>query len=102
MIRKFIAIAALCLASTTVFATVAMAAPAPDICVLDLSQPVTLDHAIVNADMSCAVLVEASIMPAGTMPSGDEDEAAGPLKLMLAHANPSGSRLHFDPGRAII
>lgn len=99
MIRKFIAIAALCLASTMAFATVTMADPAPNICVLDLSQPVTIDHAIAAPDLTCAVLVEASIT-AGTSPGGDEDEAAGPLKLlMLATADPLAPRLHFDPGR---
>lgn len=99
MIRKLIAIAALCLASTMVFSTVAMAGPAPDICVLDLSQPVTIDHALVTADLSCAIMADVSINGAGTSTGGDEDEAAGPLKLMLATIDPSGPRPHFDPGR---
>lgn len=50
-IRKLIFAAALCL-GTIAFAPVAMADPVPDICVLDLSQPVTIDNALDTATMT--------------------------------------------------
>lgn len=102
MIRKFIAIAALCLASTMVFSTVAMAQPAPDICALDLSQPVTIDHALQTADMSCAMI--ADVATAVSIGPGDgEDVAAGPCSI-LAHATitTTGHRQHEDPGRCSV
>jgi hypothetical protein len=84
------------------FAPVAMAGPAPDICVLDLSQPVTIDLAIDTAGMTCSVLgVEvASAVP--IMPS-DERGPAG-LCMTKTHATAfdfADHRQHEDPGRCM-
>lgn len=98
-IRAFVGAALLALCSLA-FAPVAMADPAPDICVLDLSQPVTIDHAINTADMTCAALVVAEVAYALPIAGGDEDEAAGlPTKLISATFDFAGYRQHVDPGR---
>jgi hypothetical protein len=102
-IRAFLGAAVLGLAMLA-FAPIASADPAPDICVLDLSQPVDLDHAVGFADMSCAVLATADVASAVPIAPGDEDEAAGPVCSTLAHATftPRGYRMHVDPGRCLV
>ena len=83
------------------FAPVAMAGPAPDICVLDLSQPSAADHAIGISDVTCTVLgVDVAAVP--SLP-GDEDEAAVNC-ITEAHATAfdfAGHRQHEDPGRCL-
>ena len=102
MIRKFIAIAALCLASTMAFATVAMADPAPDICVLDLSQPATLDLAINTAGMTCATLAAVEVADAVPIMPDGEDAVAGQCKLQtMPTLDFSSHRQHEDPGRCL-
>lgn len=97
-IRAFVGAAMLCLA-TLAFAPVAMADPAPNICVLDLSQPATIDHIVGTTEMVCDVLA-VDVAAAVPIAGGDEDEAAGPC-TPLAHATltSTGHRQHEDPGR---
>lgn len=100
MIRKFIAIAALCLASSMAFATVAMADPAPDICVLDLSQPVALEHALDTADATCKLFSAVDVAEVVPIAAAGADLA--PCSKLIVTANivdPAGHRQHFDPGR---
>ena len=82
-ITAFIGAAALGLCML-VFAPVAMADPAPNICVIELSQPVALDHAVKTAEMTCAVLAIDVAAAVPIMP-GDEDEDAGTC-MVKAHA----------------
>lgn len=80
-----------------------MADPAPDICVLDLSQPVTLDHAINTADATCKPLAGVDVAAAVPILPGDEDEAAGPcLVKPLAALDFASHRQHEDPGRCLV
>ncbi|QDZ10536.1 hypothetical protein [Devosia ginsengisoli] len=84
------------------FTPVAMADPAPNICALDLSQTVTVDHAIGTSDATCAVLaVDVAAVP---LMLGDEDEAAGTCmtKSHAAVLDFAGHRQHEDPGRCVI
>lgn len=86
------------------FAPVAMADPAPDICVLDLSQPVTIEHAINTADASCVALVAVDVAYAVPIPAGaDADDLAA--SMITVHAELldfAGHRQHEDPGRGLI
>ena len=100
-IRSFIGAALLGLAMMA-FAPVAMADPAPDICVLDLSPPVTVEFALETAAGTCAVLAVdvASAVPIG--PDDDDYEVMGLcLAKPLASVAISGHRLHEDPGRCL-
>lgn len=100
-IRSFIGAALLGLAMMA-FAPVAMADPAPDICVLDLSKSVTLDHTINTTGPACAVLAidVASAVTIG--PDDDDYEAAGlcSAKPLVTFAITS-HRQHEDPGRCL-
>lgn len=101
MIRKFIAIAALGMAMA--FAGAVVAAPLPtdhDICVLDLAQPVTIDHAITTADLTCRALLTTDVADV-VIPILGDDKAPLAACTAVAHATTSltGTRLHFDPGR---
>jgi len=84
------------------FAPIAMADPAPNICVLDLSQPATLDLAINAADITCAATAAVDVAYAVPIMPGD-DEAAG-LSMITANAELfdfAGHRQHEDPGRCL-
>lgn len=85
------------------FAPVAMAGPLPDICVLDPSQPITLDQAIDTAGKTCAVMSAVNV--AAAVPIGpDDDEVAGTCTTK-AHAtvlDVAGHRQHEDPGRCAV
>lgn len=100
-IRSFIGAALLCLGMMA-FAPVAMADPAPDICMLDIAP--AADHAY-DAGLAapvCSVDVLAVQITAALSLGGDEDEAAGPCAT--AQSKPldfAASRLHFDPGRCL-
>lgn len=99
-IRSFIGAALLGLAMMA-FSPVAMADPAPDICALDLHPPVTVQHAIETADITCSVLaVEvAAVVPIA--PDG-EDEPATVCSLSLPASTAFADyRLHVDPGRCL-
>lgn len=101
-ITAFIGAAVLGL-SMLAFAPVAMADPAPNICVLDLSQPVALDHAVKTAEMTCSGLA-VDVAAAVPIVPGDEDEAAGTC-MIKAHAtvlDVAGHRQHEDPGRCSV
>jgi len=101
-IRAFVGAAVLGLAMLA-FAPIASADPAPDICVLDLSQPVTLDHALATADMTCAALQAVEVASAVAITPCDEDEAAGPCSnLALSRLDFAGHRQHEDPGRCLV
>jgi len=100
-IRKLIFAAALCL-GTMAFAPLAMADPALDFCVLDLSQPVTLDLTIDTADATCALFSAVEVAEAvPIMGAGGTGNAAPCSKLFVTAStvDPAGHRQHFDPGR---
>ena len=83
------------------FAPVAMASPAPDICVLDLSQPVSIDLAISTAGMTCAVV---GVEVASALPIRPGDDGPADLCMTKAHATAfdfAGYRHHEDPGRCL-
>ena len=84
------------------FAPMAIADPAPDICVLDVSEPITLDHAINTADLTCAALAAVSVAEAAVVVPDDAERSAD-LCTSSAHATsaPIGYRLHVDPGRCL-
>jgi hypothetical protein len=99
-IRSFIGAALLGLAMMA-FAPVAMADPAPDICALDLSTPVTVEFALETAASPCAVLAVEVASAVPIVPDG-EDEPAALCKLTSpAHLDFAGYRLHVDPGRCL-
>jgi hypothetical protein len=101
-IRAFLGAAVLGLAMLA-FAPIASADPAPDICVLDLSQPVTIDHALDTADMTCAALAAVEVASAVPIGPGDDDEAAGPCSILTPTAfDLAGHRQHEDPGRCLV
>ena len=82
------------------FAPVAMADPAPDICVLNLSQPVTVDHAVGIADAACAIRVAtevASVVPIS--PDGEDEPIAACAPMSRANVDFATYRQHVDPGR---
>lgn len=97
----FIGAALLALCSLA-FVPAAMASPAPDICVLDLSQPVTIDLAIDTAGMTCSILGVEVASAVSTMTGGDGDPAG--LCMTKAHATAfdfADHRQHEDPGRCL-
>lgn len=99
-IRAFVGAALIALCSLA-FAPVAMADPAPDICVLNLSEPATLDHAVNTAGPTCAALVF-DVASAVLIAPDDEGEAAGScLFKPLGAVAPSSHRPHEDPGRCL-
>lgn len=80
------------------FAPAAMADPAPDICILEMTQPAGLDHVLVTAPAPCAAIVaEVAI---SVSPSGDKDEpAASCMTPKLTALDFAGHRHHENPGR---
>ncbi len=100
-ITAFIGAAVLGLAMMA-FAPIASADPAPDICVLDLSQPVTLDLALDTADMTCAAMAVHDVASAVPIGPDYEDVAAGPCIILAPSAfDFAGHRQHEDPGRCL-
>lgn len=82
-------------------APAAMADPAPDTCVLDLSQPATIDHALDAAEITCDALT-IDVAAAAPIAGGDDDEAAFTSMIMApATFAPTGHRQHEDPGRCL-
>lgn len=101
-ITAFIGAALIALCSLAM-APVAMADPAPDICVLDLAPPVDHVYDAAPAGAVCSSPFIAVKPLASIMPGGDDDEAAGPAAvLMLIALDFANHRLHGDPGRALI
>lgn len=100
-IRAFIGAALLALC-TLALAPVAMADPAPDICVLDLSQPVTLDHALDARQPTCdaAVLDVSEAVP--ILPDGEDEPIAACVPKSLTHFDFASYRQHVDPGRCAV
>lgn len=103
MIRKFIAIAALCLVGSMASMVPATAAPFDDVCVLDLAQPATVDYALGIPDGEDCPAIVADVRLDPTSLGGDQGEAAPALcatvqqnALDFAHY-----RLHVDPGRCL-
>ncbi|MHA6692940.1 hypothetical protein [Devosia sp. A449] len=100
-IRSFIGAALLCLGMMA-FAPAAMADPAPDICMLDISP--AIDHAYGDAAAVpiCPPAILAVQTFAALSPGGDEDEAASPCAAIQPKPlDFAGARLHFDPGRCL-
>lgn len=83
------------------FSPVAMADPAPNIHVLDFSQPVDFGHALVTPAADFAALpADAIAMPAVVSTNGASGDAERPDSFMLpAHFDGASYRQHFDPGR---
>ena len=101
-ITAYLGAAVLGLATMAFAPMAAMADPAPDICVLDLSQPVTLDLALNTADMTCAAFAAAEVAYAVPIMPDDEDAVAGQCKLQkIATLAVNSHRQHEDPGRCL-
>lgn len=91
------ALIALC---SLAMAPVAMADPAPDICVLDLAPPVDHVYDAAPAAPTCSSPFIAVKPMASIKSGGDDDEAAGPAAgLVLIALDFTNHRLHVDPGR---
>ena len=102
MIRKLCIVTALCIGA--LLATpAAFAAPPADVCVLDLSAGVPIDHGFNVAPTECAAVVAAVETVVLRTPGGEEDVDAGQVlnhsRLPLDFGI---SRQRFDPGRADI
>ena len=97
-IRAFVGAALLALCALA-FAPVAMADPAPNICVLNLSQPDTIEHAIDTRAPTCdaAVLDVSEAVP--IMPDGEDEPIAACVPKSLTHFDFASYRQHVDPGR---
>lgn len=78
----------------------AMADPAPDICILEMTQPTSVNHALVTAPVPCAAIVaEVAI---GVSPRGDKGgPAASCNNPKLTALDYAGHRQHEDPGRCL-
>lgn len=102
MIRKFIAIAALCLAGVMAAAMPATAAPFDDVCVLDLSQPATVDYALgaPHGDRCPAVVADVQASPRSLR--GAQGEPAPDLCNIAISTLPSPAYRHEDPGRCLV
>lgn len=101
-IRAFVgaAVAALCMLA---IAPAAYAVdPAPDICVLDLSQPVAIDHAIDARTPTCDAVVLNVAEAVPIMPDGDDEPIAACTPKSLTHFDFNSYRLHVDPGRCSV
>lgn len=81
------------------FAPVAMADPAPDICVLDLSQPIDADHVLDMGVPTCsaAVLDVSEAVP--IFPDGEDKPIAACVPKGMASLDFATYRQHVDPGR---
>lgn len=100
-ITAFIGAALVCIGMLAL-APVAMAAPAPDTCMLDMTPAADFAYDAAVAVPTCQPAILAVQTFAALSPSGDEDEAAGPCAaLQLKPLDFAGARLHFDPGRCL-
>lgn len=102
MIRKFIAIAALCLVGSMASMVPATAAPFDDVCVVDLSQPATVDYArgIPDGEDCQAIVADVHVSP--TSLGGDQGEAAPALCSKGSFSPVSLAYRHEDPGRCSV
>lgn len=100
-IRAFVGAALLALCSLA-FAPVAMADPAPDICVLNLSQPDTIEHAIDTRAPTCDAVVLDVSEAVSIMPDGEDEPIAACAPKSLTHFDFASYRLHVDPGRCSV
>lgn len=84
------------------FAPVAMADPAPDICALELSPPVTIQHAVETADITCSILAVdvASALPIA--PNGEDEPATAFALTLPSSTDFADYRLHADAGRRLV
>ncbi|WP_240233601.1 hypothetical protein [Devosia lacusdianchii] len=99
-IRAFVGAALLALGMLA-FAPVAMADPAPNICVLDLSQPATADYGLDIAAPSCAAMA-VDVASAVHIMGGDQDVAAWSCENSISSVlDFAGHRQHEDPGRCL-
>lgn len=102
MIRKFIAIAALCLVGSMASMVPASAAPFDDVCVVDLSQLAAVDYAlgIPDGEECSAVVADVRLDP--TSLGGDQGEAASALCSKVSFSPVSLAYRHEDPGRCSV
>lgn len=100
MIRKLIAIAALCLAGAMAAAMPATAAPYDDVCVLDLNQPTDVLH-VISPDVGDCPAIVTDVRLDLTSFRSDQGEAAPALCATFQHnaLDFASYRLHVDPGR---
>lgn len=98
MIRKFIAIAALCLVGFMAAAMPSVAAPYDDVCVLDLSQPADVLH-VISPDGEDCPTIAADVRVDPTSLRGDQGEAAPALCSIASFSTPMQAYRHEDPGR---
>lgn len=103
---RFLAGVLLCLGMLAM-SPVAMAQPLSsndhEVCILDLSQPATIDHAIDNGDLTCQVGLAAEVAAVVTPDlSSDVQGIAACTSADNAVLALASSRLHFDPGRCAI
>lgn len=97
-LRALAGIVVACLAALA-FAPVAMADPAPEICVLSIAEPVSFDLAG-PIDPALCIAVPAEPKIAGLSTTGSRDIAAGvDCETLVAHLDLRWPRLHEDPGR---
>lgn len=102
MIRKFIAIAALCLVGSMASMVPATAAPFDDVCVVDLSQPATVDYALGIPDGEDCSAIVADVRLDPTSLGGDQGEAAPALCSVASAPTVSLAYRHEDPGRSSV
>jgi hypothetical protein len=100
MIRKFVAIAALCLVGFMAAAMPTIAAPYDDVCVLDLSQPADVLHVISPDGEDCLAIV-ADVRLDPTSLGGDQGEDAPALCSIASFSTPLPAYRHEDPGRFV-
>ena len=88
------------------FAPLAMALddPPPEICLLDFSQPVDLDTALMTSVPNCAAIdvADVQIAPASTGGSLGEAATAHCKTFQMNALDFAGYRLHVDPGRCVV
>ncbi|MBK1793378.1 hypothetical protein JHL21_02560 [Devosia sp. WQ 349] len=103
-IRSFIGAALLGLAMMA-SAPIAMADPAPDICVLELPSENFLETAAPEFQAPAFAICEHKALPAShafLSPDGDDEDAAHPRFVTFpAKLDFVSARLHYDPGRLL-
>lgn len=102
MIRKFIAIAALCLVGSMASMVPATAAPFDDVCVVDLSRPATVDYALGVPDGEDCPAIVADVRLDPTSLGGDQGEAAPALCSIASAPTVKPAYRHEDPGRCSV
>ncbi|KKB09391.1 hypothetical protein [Devosia chinhatensis] len=104
-ITAFIGAAVLALCSLAMApAVMALDDPPPEICVLNLSEPVALEHALFTDKASCAAvnIADVRLDPAST---GGAQGEADPALCSITQMNAldlAGYRQHEDPGRCLV